>query len=128
MTFSLVEPALLLRLEDDDAAVRRLAVIELADEFAGEPDEAAPLLAARLREDRDAAVRAEAARRLEGFDGAIAGDALADALLDADAAVRDAAAISLAELRSEAVGALLLRRLEPPRAAGRAALLRALRE
>src|SRR5690606_2487461 len=57
------EPALPPRLRHEDAGIRRIALIELAD--LGEPD-ALPIFIDALRNDSDASVRAEAAALLEG--------------------------------------------------------------
>ncbi|GJH19203.1 HEAT repeat domain-containing protein [Caballeronia novacaledonica] len=117
------------RLAHDDAAVRRLAVIEAADL---EDETWLPSLAHALRHDANADVRRTAAQRLGAWDTNEAVDALCAALTDSDAGTRDAAAESLTALKDPAVGERLLPHLADADADAdafkRAALLRALRE
>ncbi|HEY8907121.1 MAG TPA: HEAT repeat domain-containing protein, partial [Rhodoferax sp.] len=72
------------RLRDPDAAVRRVAVIDLP--YTDEEDDIAPLLTAALA-DTDALVRLEAAKALEGFEDMEVLLALVPLLKDSDAAV-----------------------------------------
>ena len=112
------------RLADPDPGVRRIAIIEIADA----EDDDVPQLAHALRHDAAGAVRAEAARALGGRDHDVAVDSLAEALLDADPAVRSIAAEALSRLKDAAVGQRLLpwtRHVEPT---VRCAAFRALRE
>ncbi|WP_426210070.1 HEAT repeat domain-containing protein [Massilia sp. TWP1-3-3] len=112
------------RLASPDSTVRRIAVLELADN--GFADDA-PLLIAALG-DSAPDVRVEAARALEGYDEPDAINALLAALRDNDVVVAAAAAHSLSELKNGAAAAQLL-----PHAADAdpfvcVAVLRALRE
>lgn len=116
---------LLARLADDDAAVRRIALLDIADL---EEAELLPALVAALRDDPAAEVRLEAARVLASWERDEIVEALCGALLDADAQVSAAAAQSLTELKDPASGAVLRRWLERPEPSVRAAILRALRE
>lgn len=102
-------PGIETRLHDADAGVRRLALIELADD--GNPDDLGPLTEA-LAADAAAEVRAQAATLLAGWGGAAVVDALGAALLDPEAAVREAAAEALAELKDPVDGERLLPGLE----------------
>ena len=102
MTFAPVNDP---RLASPDAGVRRIAVLDIAD--AGD-DADLPALIAALREDPAAEVRAEAARVLGGWGHPLAVDALAQALLDADADVRANAAFAIAQLKDAAAGECLL--------------------
>lgn len=115
----------LVRLQADDATVRRLAVLELADL---EDEEYLPALSAALARDPDAEVRAEAARVLAGWDRAEVVDALAAALLDSEPRVRELAAQSLSELKDPSVGARLLPYARHEQAFVRASALHAMRE
>ena len=83
------------RLADADAAVRRLAVMDLPY---GDEDDIVPLLLPMLA-DADAGVRTEAVRALEGLEEPEVVRALAQCLLDADAGVRKAAGEVLGELK-----------------------------
>jgi HEAT repeat protein len=114
-----------LRLEDADPVVRRIALIALAD--LEDPD-SLPWLASSLRQDPDARVRAEAARLLEAWEEKPVVTALCEALADTHIEVREAAAQSLSQLKTEAAGQWVLpwaRHAEP---FIRASALRALRE
>lgn len=113
------------RLTSDDAVVRRLALIELAEL---EDERHAPWLIWALS-DHDASVREEAAARLANWEQPDTVEALARALTDEAEPVRRAAAHSLAELKHAESGHLLL----PVLAATTdgftcASILRALRE
>ena len=77
------------RLQDADAGVRRIALIELAD--LEDPD-GLPWLAHALTHDAAANVRAEAARLLEAWEEPDVVDALCQALADHAEDVREAAA------------------------------------
>lgn len=77
------------RLASADAGVRRIAILDIAD---AEDDDDLPVLTTALLADPAAEVRAEAARVLGGWGHAWAVDALAQALLDAEGAVRTSAA------------------------------------
>ncbi|MDZ5457967.1 HEAT repeat domain-containing protein [Azohydromonas lata] len=115
---------LLRRLVSEDPSERRVALLEAADLG----DEALlPALAQRLRSDPEAALRAEAARALAGWDDADVVEALAQALTD-EAAVREAAAQALAELRDPATAAGLVQHAWHADAFTCAAALRGLRE
>lgn len=117
--------ALLARLSATDAAVRRVALIELAD--LEDPDLVPPFRHA-LRHDADAAVRAEAARILIAWEDEATVDALCNALLDTADEVREAAAQSLAALKLASSAATLCRWAARPEPHVLAAVLRALRE
>lgn len=113
------------RLEDADPVVRRIALIALAD--LEDPD-SLPWLTLSLRQDLDASVRAQAARLLEAWEEQPVVTALCEALTDTHAHVREAAAQSLSQLKTQAAGHWLLpwtRHAEP---FARASALRALRE
>lgn len=113
------------RLASPDPEVRRIAVMNLLDSDA---DDIEMLLLAALK-DADANVRVEAARLLEGYETREVVAGLVDVLDDDDAEVREAAAISLSELKEAPMGDGLLAAL--PGASKpfvKAALFRALRE
>lgn len=113
------------RLTSPDPEVRRIAVMNLADSDA---DDIEDLLLAALN-DADANVRVEAARLLEGYETHEVVAGLVRVLEDKNTDVREAAAISLSELKEAAMGDGLLAAL--PRAKTpfvKAALFRALRE
>src|SRR3954452_15478639 len=109
------------RFASPDAGVRRIALLDLAD---AEDDDDLPVLTRALRDDPAAEVRAEAARVLGGWNHAEAVDALATALLDADAGGRANAAIALSQLKDAAAGARLLPWAVHDDASVRAAALR----
>ncbi|MGQ7938607.1 HEAT repeat domain-containing protein [Paraburkholderia sp. D1E] len=92
------------RLASVDAAVRRIALLALADL----EDEAVlgPIVAA-LRADASSDVRAQAAEILGAWERADAVEALCEALADPAKNVRDAAAQSLSSLKSPDSGPLL---------------------
>lgn len=117
--------ALLARLTDDNAAVRRIALLEIADL---EDADFLPPLAEALRIDPAPEVRLEAARVLASWEQSDIVEALCGALLDADDQVRAAAAQSLTELKEPASGTVLRRWVERPEPFVRTAVLRALRE
>lgn len=117
--------ALLSRLADNDAVVRRIALIELAD--LEDACVIAPIVAA-LQRDTSPEVRAEAARLLASWERDDVVNALCNALLDRDTQVRASAAQSLSELKQASSGAILLDWLKEPDPFVRSALLRALRE
>src|SRR5262245_24385381 len=96
---------LLPRLTDDDAGVRPIALIELADLEA--PD-GLPWLTDALVVDPAPEVRAEAARLLEAWEEPEVVQALCAALADSAEPVRLAAAQSLSELKSLEAGQLIL--------------------
>ena len=121
---SVEEPVLHQRLHDPDAAVRRIALLELAEQ---EDERWLPWLLRLLRDD-SATVREEAAKRLAAWERKDSVSALVGALDDADLGVAEAAAQSLAELKVSASGEWLLPALGHPRAFVRARALRALRE
>lgn len=113
------------RLQDTDAGVRRIAVLDLLD---SDEDNVAPLLIAAAQ-DSDAGVRVEAARLLEGHETPAAVRALIAVLDDSDPDVAEAAASSLAELKEGAMAEPLLEALAGQvTSSTQAALLRALRE
>ena len=118
------QPALRERLRDPDPTVRRIALLDLADQ---EDERLLPWLLELLR-DASAAVRAEAARRLAAWERADGVRALVAALDDADAEVAEAAAQSLAELKDPASGSWVLPALASARAFVRARALASLRE
>lgn len=121
------------RLLDADAAVRRIAVLELAEE--GE-ETGLPWLQRLLAHDPDVEVRRESAAGLAAREDQASVVALAGALDDREEVVRHAAATSLAELQDPAAAPWLLSALadtttptagRPHDGFRRAALLRALR-
>ena len=118
------QPALRERLRDPDATVRRIALLDLADQ---EDERLLPWLLHLLR-DESAPVRAEAARRLAAWERADGVQALVGALGDDDAEVAEAAAESLAELKDPTCGIWVLPALASSRAFVRAHALRSLRE
>jgi HEAT repeat protein len=115
----------LLRLQEEDAAVRRIAVLDLADL---EDEEALPVLIDTLLRDRDESVRLESARVLASWETPEVVVALLDGLTDASAPVAEAAAQSLSELKDASLAPLLVERARHPSAFVRAAVLRGLRE
>ena len=117
--------ALLSRLASDDAAVRRIALIDLAD--LEDACVIEPIVNA-LRRDASPEVRSEAARLLASWERDDVVEALCGALLDPHDVVRASAAQSLSELKQSSSGAILLEWLKQPDSFVRAALLRALRE
>lgn len=118
------QPALRERLRDPDPAVRRIALLDLADQ---EDERLLPWLLQLLR-DESAPVRAEAARRLAAWEHADGVRALVATLEDDDREVAAAAADSLAELKDPGSGPWLLPALQRARPFVRAAALRSLRE
>ncbi|APA89731.1 HEAT repeat domain-containing protein (plasmid) [Paraburkholderia sprentiae WSM5005] len=117
--------ALLARLADADAAVRRIALFELAD-----LEDAAllPAFVAALSDDPAPEVRREAACVLGAWESDEVVQALCVALLDADAEVREAAAQSLSAMKEPASGHVLSRWADRPEPFVRRAVLRGLRE
>lgn len=112
------------RLTSDDATLRRLALIELAEL---EDEAHAPWLAWALREP-DPAIRADVAARLAYWEQPVVLNALVDALHDEVPAVREAAAYSLAEIKQADSGTLLLPALEGAQGFVLASLLHAIKE
>jgi HEAT repeat protein len=112
------------RLRSDDPGVRRVAVLEFADE--GEED-LLPAIVALVRHDPEPTLRAEAARALAGWESPEAIGALAQALLDARV-VGEAAASSLTELKNPWAGAALVPYAQHEDPFVAAAALRALKE
>ncbi|WP_035996232.1 HEAT repeat domain-containing protein [Paraburkholderia caribensis] len=117
--------ALLPRLADTDAVVRRIALLELAD--LEDPDALQPIVAA-LKHDESADVRSEAARVLGAWEQREIVAALCEALTDAQHEVREAAASSLSALKDAASGEVLCAWVEHPEPFVKAAVLRGLRE
>lgn len=117
--------ALLPRLESNDPATRRIAVLTIADLEAPSSIE---LLCAVLLNDVHASVRAEAARVLASWETNEAVDALAHALLDVDQDVREAAAQALAQCKDARLAPSIATWLDRPEAFVRASIFRALRE
>lgn len=118
-------PYRLHRLHDVDAATRRIALLQLADE---EDADALPAVIALLADDPSPEVRLEAARILATWEQPETVAALACALEDANAAVREAAALGLGELKSPDSAPALLPYVGHADAFVRAAALRGLRE
>jgi HEAT repeat protein len=116
--------ALQARLHSNDAGVRRVAVLEFADDA---QESLISEIIALVRHDPESQLRSEAARALAGWDRADVVEALAAALQDVQP-VREAAADSLAELKTSAVGVALLPYAEHSDAFVAGAALRALRE
>jgi HEAT repeat protein len=96
--------AVLPRLASTDAAVRRIALLALADLEDGAV--LGPIVAA-LRNDTSADVRAQAAEVLGAWERADAVEALCEALADGAENVREAAAQSLSNLKEPDSGPLL---------------------
>ncbi len=117
--------ALLSRLSNEDAAVRRIALIELAD--LEDPDALQPIAAA-LKHDASPDVRSEAARVLGAWEQREIVETLCDALHDTDGNVREAAASSLSALKQTSSGAVLCAWADDPAPFVQRAILRALRE
>jgi HEAT repeat protein len=117
--------AVLPRLSDADPVVRRIALLELADL---EDENLLPPIVHALRHDDSADLRREAARVLAAWEGAGVVQALCNALLDPDEAVRLAAAQSLSELKETTSGHVLLEWVAHPEPFVQVAILRALRE
>ncbi|WP_213308411.1 HEAT repeat domain-containing protein [Paraburkholderia sacchari] len=115
----------LTRLAAADAAVRRIAVLDLADLEDGSL--VAPLIAA-LRDDPSPEVRREAAFVLASWEQEDVVEALCATLLDADAGVREAAQQALAELKEPGSARVLRRWATRPEPFARRAALRGLRE
>ncbi|MEM5310693.1 HEAT repeat domain-containing protein [Paraburkholderia sp. JHI869] len=115
----------LARLADADAAVRRIALFELADL---EDATLLPAFIAALRDDPAPDVRREAAAVLASWEDDDVVEALCAALLDADDDVRGAAAQSLSELKAQSSGHVLRRWATRPEPFVRRAALRGLRE
>ena len=112
------------RLASADAGERRVALLEAADL---EDEALLPALSAVLRHDPDPTLRTEAARALAAWSDADVVEALAEALCDVPA-VREAAALALAELKDAQAGARLVRHARHPDGFVSAAALRGLRE
>ncbi len=107
---SIQEAAELPRLTSADAAVRRIALLALADledETVLEP------IVAALRRDTSSEVRAQAAQVLGAWERADAVAALCEALADPDDEVRETAAQSLSGLKDSQSGPLLVARTAP---------------
>ncbi len=117
-------PALRDRLRSDDAGIRRVALIALADE---EDEAGLPWLIDALS-DPAFEVRTEAAQRLAGWETQPVVEALGRALHDDASTVREAAALSLAELKDPATAPWLLPLSVSSHAFACATGLRALRE
>lgn len=115
----------LARLSADDAAVRRIAVIDIGDL---EEPALLPALTAVLRSDPTAEVRREAAAVLAAWEREDVVEALCAALLDADGPVRDAASQALSELKDLASAPVLRQWAARPEPFVRRAVLRGLRE
>ncbi|HEY1900258.1 MAG TPA: HEAT repeat domain-containing protein [Steroidobacteraceae bacterium] len=112
------------RLTSEDPAVRRVAVLELAD---SSEESLLHAILSILRHDPDPALRAEAARALAGWDGDEVVEALAAALRD-ELPVRGAAASSLTELKDASAAARLIPYAADPDAFVCASALRGLKE
>ncbi|NLP63329.1 HEAT repeat domain-containing protein [Paraburkholderia sacchari] len=115
----------LTRLAAADAAVRRIAVLDLAD--LEDSSLVAPLIAA-LRDDPSPEVRREAAFVLASWEQEDVVEALCATLLDADTGVREAAQQALAELKEPGSARVLRRWAARPEPFARRAALRGLRE
>ncbi|MBI0329403.1 HEAT repeat domain-containing protein [Burkholderia plantarii] len=116
---------LLARAADADPAVRRIALLELADL---EDPALVPAFVALLAADPAAEVRREAALALAAWEQPDAVDALCAALLDTGPGVREAAAQSLSELKDPASGDTLRRWAGHHEPFAARAVLRGLRE
>ncbi|RKP55989.1 HEAT repeat domain-containing protein [Pararobbsia silviterrae] len=117
--------ALIERFRDADPAVRRIALLDLADI---EDPALVPVLIAALRNDPSADVRFEAAQILAAWEQAPVVEALCTALLDNDRKVREAAAQSLSELKDPDAAAVLRRWVEHADPFVKQSALRGLRE
>ncbi|WP_133646117.1 HEAT repeat domain-containing protein [Paraburkholderia flava] len=117
--------ALLPRLASQDAAVRRIALLALADL---EDETALAPIVALLRTDAATDVRAEAARVLGAWERDDVVEALCAALVDPAEDVRDAAALSLSQLKDVRYAPIVARWSTHDEPFVRAAALRALRE
>lgn len=113
------------RLDDADAQVRRVALLELAD--LGDP-QCVPDFIASLQGDASPEVRAQAARVLGDWERDDVVQALCGALLDTHEAVREAAALSLSELKDAGSALVLLGWAQRPEPFVRVSVLRGLRE
>lgn len=116
---------LIARLQAEDAVIRRVALLELADLAEAE---ALPWIIERLAQDSSEQVRTEAARALAGWDDTEVVQALAEALSDPATEVRQAAADSLTELKQASSGEPLLAWLDHADPFVVSSVLRALRE
>ncbi len=117
--------ALLPRLASTDAAVRRIALLALADL---EDESALAPIVALLRADPADEVRAEAAYVLGAWERDDVVEALCAALVDPADDVRDAAALSLSQLKDVRYAPIVARWSTHDAPFVRAAALRALRE
>lgn len=113
------------RLNQADAAVRRITIMDIADE---EDSDLLPLLHHALLYDNAVEVRREAAIRLEGWEDEQTILSLSKALLDSEADVKHAASQSLSELKQADSAEPLLPLLQHDDHYVRAAALRAIRE
>ena len=113
------------RLNQADATVRRITIMNIADE---ENSELLPWLHFAVKHDPAPEVRQEAATRLEGWEDHHSITALSEALLDSNLAVRQAAAQSLSEIKQAESIEPLLPLLQHADSYVRAAALRAIRE
>jgi len=89
------------RINSDDAAMRRVAVMDLID-YSG--DEEAGELAVQGLSDTDAQVRIESAKVLDEFEGESVVAALLLALEDTNETVRETVAETLSEVRDKSAG------------------------
>jgi len=113
------------RLNSCDATVRRVALMNLADDE--DLDIVEPYLVNALK-DSASEVRAEAALLLEAYDSESAIIALLDGLSDESGAVRFNSAQSLSAVKNPQIGYLLIERIGSPDKHVKAAIFRALRE
>ncbi len=110
------------RLQNPDAGIRRVVVMELVD---SPEEEAVQLLLTALGGD-DELVRMEAAKVIDEFDSQDMLDALVEALTSANDNVRSAAAEAIADIKDAAMAPALIAALNKDDAFVLASILRAL--
>ena len=120
---SFLDPDIVARSGSDDPEIRRVALLEAADDASLYHD-----LFLVACDDVEAAVRMEAAKALEGVATAEGIKALVQLLGDSDGDVREAAQTSLREICDPTAAPALLEQIEAVAGPAKAAILRGLRE